>query len=77
MQMEMAGVAANAGVQIRVVRSESGAMTAHDLRRTIRPRSESWPNASFVSVENTQIYGGGNITPLAEVRAMINAKGKQ
>ncbi len=70
MQMEMAGVAANAGVQVRVVRSDSGAMDAAALRRTIRPPSKSWPRATFISVENTHSYGGGKITPLSEVRAI-------
>ncbi len=68
MQMEMAGVAASSGVQIRVVRSASGAMDAEALRAAIRPRSKSWPRATFVSVENTNVFAGGKITPLAAVR---------
>jgi threonine aldolase len=78
MQMEMAGVAANLGVQIRPVQSSSGPMTSENLLQTIRPPSKSWPRAALVSIENTHSYGGGMITPQREllaIRAIADAEG--
>ena len=64
---ELAGAAALAGVQVRLVPAHGAVMDAVSLRQTMRPPSPHAPTASLVFVsENTHKGGGGKITPLSE-----------
>ena len=67
---ELAGAAALAGVQVRLVPAHGAVMDAVSLRQTMRPPSPHAPAASLVCVENTHNGAGGKITPLTELRAM-------
>jgi threonine aldolase len=64
---EIAGTAALAGLQVRVVRG-GPVMTASDLRATFRSPSPHAPRASLVCVENTHNGAGGMVTPVAQLR---------
>lgn len=64
---EMAGAAALAGVQVRVVRG-GPVMTAADLRTAFRPASPHAPRASLVCAENTHNGAGGMVTPVEKLR---------
>jgi threonine aldolase len=68
--LEMAGAAALAGVQIRLVPAHGAVMDAVSLRQSIRSPSPSVPRASLICVENTHNGAGGKVTPLAELRAL-------
>src|SRR5688500_6335154 len=59
--LEMAGTAALAGVQIRFVPTRGAVMDAVSLRQSIRPRSVSVPEPSLVCVENTHNGAGGKV----------------
>src|SRR5690349_1936088 len=67
---EIAGAAALAGVQVRLVPAHGAVMDAVSLRQTMRPPSPHAPKASLVCIENTHNGAGGKITPLAELRAL-------
>ncbi|MFN8581510.1 MAG: GntG family PLP-dependent aldolase [Gemmatimonadaceae bacterium] len=67
---EMAGSAALAGVQIRVVTGEGPMMDASQLERTFRQPSRFLPKPSLVCLENTHNSAGGLVTPLAGMEAM-------
>jgi threonine aldolase len=69
---EIAGAAALAGVQVRLVPAHGAVMDAVSLRQTMRPPSPHAPTASLVCVENTHNGAGGKITPLAELRALCD-----
>jgi len=66
---EMAGAAALAGLQVRVVRG-APVMRAEDLRSAFRPASPHAPRASLVCAENTHNGAGGMVTPVAQLRAI-------
>ena len=66
---EMAGVAALAGMQPRIV-NEGVVMEADALRRMFRPASIHAPRATLVCAENTHNGAGGMVTPLARLRAI-------
>ncbi len=66
---EIAGVAALAGLQARIV-TEGAVMEAAALRRMFRPHSVHAPRASVVCAENTHNGGGGRVTPLTALRAI-------
>ena len=68
---ELAGAAALAGVQVRPVAATGAVMSAADLSAALRPPSASYPVPSLVSVENTHNGAGGKVTPLAELRAIV------
>jgi threonine aldolase len=67
---ELAGAAALAGVQVRLVPAHGAVMDAVSLRQTMRPPSPHAPTASLVCLENTHNGAGGKITPLSELRAL-------
>ena len=67
---EIAGAAALAGVQVRLVPPHGAVMDSVSLRQTMRPPSPHAPTASLVCIENTHNGAGGKITPLAELRAL-------
>ncbi|MCE9600912.1 MAG: aminotransferase class I/II-fold pyridoxal phosphate-dependent enzyme [Gemmatimonadetes bacterium] len=66
---EIAGTAALAGLQVRVVRG-GPVMDADALRATFRPYSVHAPRASLVCVENTHNGAGGMVTTLERLRAI-------
>ncbi len=69
---ELAGVAANWGVQIRPIATPDGLLTGAVLRGALRPASPHVPRAGAAAVENTHNAAGGKvITP--EVMAGIVA----
>jgi threonine aldolase len=69
---ELAGAAALAGVQVRLVPAHGAVMDAVSLRQTMRPPSPHAPTASLVCIENTHNGAGGKITPLTELRALAD-----
>ncbi len=66
---EMAGAAALAGLQLRLVRG-APRMTEPTLRSAIRHPSVDAPRASLLCLENTHAGAGGMVTPLDELRAL-------
>jgi len=66
---EIAGTAALAGLQVRVVRG-GPVMDADALRAAFRPYSVHAPRASVVCAENTHNGAGGMVTPLARLQAL-------
>lgn len=66
---EIAGTAALAGLQVRMVRG-GPVLSADALRAAYRPASVHAPRASLVCAENTHNGAGGMVTPLAELQAI-------
>lgn len=66
---EIAGTAALAGLQVRLVRG-GPVLDADALRAAFRPASPHAPRASVVCAENTHNGAGGMVTPLAKLRAI-------
>ncbi len=66
---EIAGTAALAGLQVRLVRG-GPVLDADALRAAFRPASPHAPRASLVCGENTHNGAGGMVTPLADLRAI-------
>ena len=66
---EMAGAAALAGVQLRIVRG-APRVTESTLRMAIRHPSVDAPRASLLCLENTHAGSGGMVTPLDELTAL-------
>ena len=58
---ELAGVAANWGVQIRPITTPDGLLTGAVLRSALRPASPHVPRAGAVAVENTHNAAGGKV----------------
>jgi threonine aldolase len=68
---ELAGAAANAGVQLRGVTAPDGILTAASVEAAIRPRGAKLQlQTSLISVENTHNGAGGRVMPLAVARAI-------
>ncbi|HYT72547.1 MAG TPA: GntG family PLP-dependent aldolase [Gemmatimonadales bacterium] len=69
---ELAGVAANWGVQIRPVATPDGLLTGELVRAALRPASPHVPRPGAVAVENTHNAAGGKVLPpaaLADIAA--------
>ena len=66
---EIAGTAALAGLQVRLVRG-GPVMDADALRASFRPYSVHAPRASLVCAENTHNGAGGMVTSLERLRAI-------
>lgn len=58
---ELAGVAANWGVQIHPVAAADGLLTAALVRAVLRPPSPHLPRVAAVAVENTHNAAGGKV----------------
>ncbi len=69
-ELEMAGAAALAGVQIRTVSGEGPMMDAAALERYFRPPNAFLPRATLVCLENTHNGAGGLVTPVPGLQAM-------
>lgn len=68
---ELAGAAANAGVQLRGVAGEDGILTAAGIEAAIRPRAAKLQlQTSLIAVENTHNAAGGRVMPLETARAI-------
>lgn len=69
---ELAGAAANAGVQLRGVPAEDdGLLSADDVEAAIRPRRAKMQiQTSLIAVENTHNAAGGCVLPLEAARAI-------
>ncbi len=69
---EMAAVAALCGAQIRPVKAGGGRafMNADDLRRSVHAPTRNDPDVSLIALENTHNSSGGQVVPLAALRAM-------
>jgi threonine aldolase len=75
---ELAGVAANWGVQIRPIATPDGGLTGALLGDALRPRSPYVPTAAAVTVENTHNAAGGRVmtaAAMAEVVAVARSAG--
>ena len=70
---ELAGVAANWGVQIRPITTGDGLLTADALRKALRPASPHVPRAGAVAVENTHNAAGGKVLPLPVMDGIVAA----
>jgi threonine aldolase len=70
---ELAGVAANWGVQIRPITTGDGLLTADALRKALRPASPHVPRAGAVAVENTHNAAGGKVLPLPVMDGLVAA----
>jgi threonine aldolase len=69
---ELAGAAANAGVQLRAVAAPGGLLDAELVRAAIRPRTALAVQTSLISIENTHNGAGGRVMPLATMRAIAD-----
>jgi threonine aldolase len=58
---ELAGVAANWGVQIRPVATPDGLLTGELVRAALRPPSPHLPRTGAIAVENTHNAAGGKV----------------
>jgi threonine aldolase len=67
---EIAGVAANALVQVRPVQTPDGVLTADLLRAALRPASPHYPRVSAMAIENTHNAAGGKVMPVAVAEAV-------
>ncbi|MGH7447275.1 MAG: threonine aldolase family protein, partial [Longimicrobiales bacterium] len=68
---ELAGAAANAGVQLRGVGTANGLLAADTVEAAIRPRTAKLQlQTSLIAVENTHNAAGGRIMPLETARAI-------
>src|SRR5690242_19883007 len=70
---ELAGVAANWGVQIRPVSTPDGLLTGDLLRAALRPASPHLPRPTAVAVENTHNAAGGRVLPVGAMDAVVAA----
>jgi threonine aldolase len=66
---ELAGAAANAGLQLRGVATDDGLLAADAVEAAIRPRSAKLQlQTSLITVENTHNAAGGRVMPIATAR---------
>ena len=79
LNVEVAGAAAVAGVQIRAARNdERGRMDPDEIRGLIRPRGQYQPRTALVAIENTHNYCNGSALPASytqEVADLAHAHG--
>lgn len=68
---ELAGAAANAGVQLRGIVADDGLLAAPDVEAAIRPRSAKLQiQTSLIAIENTHNAAGGRVLPLDAARSI-------
>ena len=72
---EMAGVAANWGVQIRPISTPDGLLTGDLVRAALRPASPHVPRAGAVAVENTHNAAGGRVLPPEGLAGIVRVAG--
>ena len=69
---ELAGVAANWGVQIRPVATPDGRLTGELVRDALRPASPHVPRAGAVAAENTHNAAGGKVMSPAVMAGIVS-----
>lgn len=69
---EVAGIAALAGVQIRTLPGQHGAVTAEQLLDAIRPDDIHFPRTTMFCMENTHNRAGGTVLSLEQMQALSN-----
>jgi len=72
---ELAGVAANWGVQIRPIATTDGLLTAALVGGALRPTSPHVPRASAVAAENTHNAAGGKVMGVDVMAGIVVAAG--
>jgi len=72
---ELAGVAANWGVQIRPIATPDGLLTAALVGGALRPTSPHVPCASAVAAENTHNAAGGKVMGVDVMAGIVVAAG--
>ncbi len=72
---ELAGVAANWGVQIRPIATPDGLLTGAVLRGALRPASPHVPRAGAAAVENTHNAAGGKVMTPEVMAGIVAAAG--
>lgn len=70
---ELAGVAANWGVQIRPIATPDGVLTGEHVLGALRPASPHVPHAGAVAAENTHNAAGGKVMPPAVMQGIVDA----
>ena len=70
---ELAGVAANWGVQIRPIATPDGLLTGAHVRGALRPASPHVPRTGAVAAENTHNAAGGKVMPPAVMQGIVDA----
>jgi len=68
---ELAGLAANWGVQIRPIATVDGLLTAALVRSALRPATPHVPRAGAIAVENTHNAAGGKVMAPATMDAIV------
>ncbi|MFN5134826.1 MAG: threonine aldolase family protein [Chitinophagaceae bacterium] len=69
-QYEGGGIAFNSGASVRLLTSDRGRLTAHQVLEAINPDDVHKPHSSLVVLENTSNRGGGSCYELAEIEAI-------
>lgn len=68
---ELAGAAANAGVQLRGVPGDDGILAAAGIEMAIRPRTAKLQlQTTLIAIENTHNAAGGRVMPLSTARGI-------
>ncbi len=70
---ELAGVAANWGVQIRPIPTADGILTAALVEAAVRPPSPYLPRAGALAIENTHNAAGGKVMSIDDTAAVAGA----
>jgi threonine aldolase len=68
---ELAGMAALAGVQVRALRSDRGALDPDLVRATLRKAGGFRPRCGLLMLENTHNFHGGAVVPLERLKALL------
>jgi len=56
------------GVQLRIIPSKTGVLTAEEIEPAIRPENLHFPPTSLICLENTLNRAGGQLFPLDEIK---------
>ena len=67
---ELAGMAALAGVQVRPLRSDRGALDPDLVRATLRKAGGFRPRCGLLMLENTHNFHGGAVVPIERLTAL-------
>ena len=70
---EDAGLARNAGVQIRALHDDQGVITADQVHHVARARHHHHPSPSLLVLENTHMVANGRPVPADEMHALCVA----
>jgi threonine aldolase len=70
---EDAGLARNAGVQIRTLHDEQGVITADQVHHVAHARHHHHPTPTLLVIENTHMVANGRPVPADEVTALCTA----